>query len=133
MKNHWLCSRNPPVPHHRIQSKQDRTVSDDANVQEPLATGTRRGTYGSVVLYYQVLQQGGWPHTLSGLTQGIIYPLQQRTASLYPDWPHRQCVGLAYPRTLVRAFVAAASLAICSLIYTVHYVELRGNCTWGWG
>ena len=30
----------------------------------------------------------------------------------YPEWPHRQCVGLAYPRTRVR--VAAASLAICS-------------------
>ena len=30
------------------------------------------------------------------------------------EWPHRQCVGLAYPRTRVRAPVAVASLAICS-------------------
>ena len=32
---------------------------------------------------------------------------------IYPEWPHRQCVGLAYPWTRVRAPVAAASLTIC--------------------
>ena len=32
----------------------------------------------------------------------------------YPEWPHSQCVGLAYPYMRVRALVAAASLAICS-------------------
>ena len=31
-----------------------------------------------------------------------------------PDWPHRQCVGLAFRRSSVRFPVAAASLAICS-------------------
>ena len=33
--------------------------------------------------------------------------------SLYPEWPHTQCVGLAYSRTRVRTPVAAASLVIC--------------------
>ena len=32
---------------------------------------------------------------------------------LYIEWPHRQCVGLAYTWTRVRAPVAAASLATC--------------------
>ena len=32
----------------------------------------------------------------------------------YPEWKPQQCVGLAYPRTRVRASLAAASLAICS-------------------
>ena len=48
------------------------------------------------------------------------------TTKLYPEWPR---VGLAYPRTRVRARVAAASLAVCSpyshsLIRGVH----RGYC-----
>ena len=33
--------------------------------------------------------------------------------TLYPEWPHRQCVGLAYSWTRVRAQVAAAGLVIC--------------------
>ena len=32
----------------------------------------------------------------------------------YPEWPHRQYVGLAHPWTRVRAQVAAASLTVCS-------------------
>ena len=35
------------------------------------------------------------------------------THKAYPEWPHRQHVGLAYPWTCVRAPVAAASLEIC--------------------
>ena len=34
-------------------------------------------------------------------------------SNLYPEWPQRKCVGLAYSWTRVRAPVAAASLAIC--------------------
>ena len=36
------------------------------------------------------------------------------TVGPLPEWPHTQCVGLAYPWTRVRDPVAAASLAICS-------------------
>ena len=35
------------------------------------------------------------------------------TASIHPEWPHRQCVGLAYTWTRVRVSVGAASLVIC--------------------
>ena len=31
-----------------------------------------------------------------------------------PEWLHRQCIGLAYPRTHVHAQVAVISLVICS-------------------
>ena len=33
---------------------------------------------------------------------------------LYPEWPHRQCVGLAIRRSYVRGWLSAASLVICS-------------------
>ena len=52
----------------------------------------------------------------------------------YPEWPHRQCVGLAYPWTRVRAPVAAVSVSrFVARIYTGQYVELRGYYPWGWG
>ena len=31
----------------------------------------------------------------------------------YPEWSHRPCVGLAFPRSRVRVPLAAASLVIC--------------------
>ena len=34
--------------------------------------------------------------------------------SLYPEWPHRQCVGLAFRRSHDRGSRSAASLVICS-------------------
>ena len=46
---------------------------------------------------------------------------------LYPEWPHRQCVGLAFRRLHVRGSLSAASLVICSPHCTVQYVELRGT------
>ena len=45
------------------------------------------------------------------LTQELLSP---RFYITYPEWPHRQCVGLAYPWKRVLAPVAAASFAICS-------------------
>ena len=39
--------------------------------------------------------------------------MQYKHRDKYPEWPHRHCVGLAYPQMSVRAPVAAASLAIC--------------------
>ena len=33
---------------------------------------------------------------------------------LYPEWPHRQCVGLASRRSQVRGSLSAASPVICS-------------------
>ena len=33
---------------------------------------------------------------------------------VYPEWPHRQCVGLAFRRSHVRSSLSAASLVICS-------------------
>ena len=47
---------------------------------------------------------------------------------LYPEWLHRQCVGLAFWRSHVRGWLSAASLVICSPDCTVQYVELRGYC-----
>ena len=51
----------------------------------------------------------------------------KKTLTLYPEWPHRQCVGVAFRRSHVRGSLSAASLVICSLHYTVQYVELRGT------
>ena len=34
--------------------------------------------------------------------------------SLYPEWPHRQCVGLAFQRSHDRGSLSAVSLVICS-------------------
>ena len=34
--------------------------------------------------------------------------------SLYPEWPHRQCVGLVFRRSQVRTSLSAVSLVICS-------------------
>ena len=42
----------------------------------------------------------------------IDYPLLH--GPMQPEWPHRQCVNLAYPIRRVRAPAAAASFAICS-------------------
>ena len=33
---------------------------------------------------------------------------------LYPEWPHRQCVGLAFRRSRFYVSLAAAGLAICA-------------------
>ena len=33
---------------------------------------------------------------------------------LYPEWPHRQCVGLAFRRSHVRCSLSAESIVICS-------------------
>ena len=42
---------------------------------------------------------------------------------VYPEWPHRQCVGLAFRRSRVRASLVAACLAIGA----PHlYCEIRG-------
>ena len=40
--------------------------------------------------------------------------LKNKAISLYLEWPHRQCVSLAFGRSYVRASIVAASLAICS-------------------
>ena len=45
---------------------------------------------------------------------------------LNPEWRHRQCVGLAYPRTRVRAPVAAASLSICSPYLQLAMIGAQG-------
>ena len=46
---------------------------------------------------------------------------------IYPEWPHRQCVGLAFLRSHVCISVSAVSLVICSPHCTVQYVELSGT------
>ena len=53
---------------------------------------------------------------------------------IVPEWPHRQSVGLAYPRTRVRTLAATASLAICSphLYCTIRGAQLVLPCV-GWG
>ena len=48
--------------------------------------------------------------------------------NLYPEWPHRQCVGLSFRRSHVRISVSAVSLVICSPHWTMQYLELRGYC-----
>ena len=48
------------------------------------------------------------------------------TMFLYPEWPHRQCVGLAIRRSHVRGSLGAVSLVICRQHSTVQYVELWG-------
>ena len=35
-------------------------------------------------------------------------------STLYPEWPHRQCIGLAFRRSRVRASLAAANVVIWS-------------------
>ena len=47
---------------------------------------------------------------------------------LYPEWPHRQCIGLTFRRLHVSGSLTAASLVICSPHCTVQYVELSGYC-----
>ena len=47
---------------------------------------------------------------------------------IYPEWPHRQSVGLAYPWTRVRAQLLQQVLRFVARNYTVQYVELRGYC-----
>ena len=47
---------------------------------------------------------------------------------IYPEWPHRQCVGLAFRRSHVRGSLSAVSVVICSPHCSVQYVELRGYC-----
>ena len=39
---------------------------------------------------------------------------QQWLGSIYPEWPHRQCIGLAFRRSHVRLSVSAVNLVICS-------------------
>ena len=46
----------------------------------------------------------------------------------HPECPRRQCVGLHSEGSHVSCSLSAASLAICSLHFTVQYVELRGYC-----
>ena len=36
------------------------------------------------------------------------------TVLLYPEWPHRQCLGLVFRRSHVRRSLSAVSLVICS-------------------
>ena len=36
------------------------------------------------------------------------------SSPLYPEWPHRQCVGLGFCRSHVRGSLSAVSLVICS-------------------
>ena len=38
----------------------------------------------------------------------------QNISSWYPEWPHRQCVGLAFRRSHDRGSLSAARLVICS-------------------
>ena len=45
--------------------------------------------------------------------------------SINAEWPHWQWVGPAYPRSVVRAEVAAIVLRFVARIYTVPDVELR--------
>ena len=47
------------------------------------------------------------PHFLSLIGKGI------KVLSLYPEWPHRQCVGLVFRRSQVRTSLRAVSLVIC--------------------
>ena len=57
--------------------------------------------------YHVVHANSSKYHIISGKCAGLL-----NNYNIYPEWPHRQCVGLAYPRTRVRASFAAASLAI---------------------
>ena len=50
---------------------------------------------------------------MSGSGSGIPHHFPSGSGS--DEWPHSQCVGLAYRWTRVRAPVAAAGLAICRL------------------
>ena len=72
---------------------------------------------------------------ITHLTQ-VIYKLllcKQKTIHItvksrrqFPEWPHRQCVGLAFRRSHVRVRTFP-SLVICSPHCTVQYVDLRGT------
>ena len=53
--------------------------------------------------------------------------------ALHPEWPHRQCVGLAYTWKRVRAPVVAASLAICRPRLHRAIRGAQRLCPWGWG
>ena len=67
-------------------------------------------------------------HHPSNLTSAYPVPTLRLLPPLnHREWPHRQCVGLAYPRTSVRATVAAASVAICSphLQHAIRWAQCR--------
>ena len=40
-------------------------------------------------------------------------PKFYNTENLYPEWQHRQCVGLVFRRSQVRTSLSAVSLVIC--------------------
>ena len=44
----------------------------------------------------------------------LFIMLTDNNKILYPEWPHRQCVGLAFRRSHDRSSLSAASLVICS-------------------
>ena len=46
---------------------------------------------------------------------------------LYPEWPHRQCVGLAFRRSHDRGSLSAVSLVICS----PARIEVCNTCSSG--
>ena len=46
---------------------------------------------------------------------------------VYPEWPHRQCVGLAFRRSHVRGSLECSKSSDLSPHCTVEYVELRGT------
>ena len=56
---------------------------------------------------------------LASVVTFIIYEVlltlrESLLAFLYPEWPHRQCVGLAFRRSPNRGSLSAVSLVICS-------------------
>ena len=43
-----------------------------------------------------------------------VHDIGQDKIASDPEWPHRQCVGLAFRRSHVRISVSAVSVVICS-------------------
>ena len=48
------------------------------------------------------------------LSLSLFHHLPFPLFDLYPEWPHRQCVGLIFRRSHVRSSLSAVSLVICS-------------------
>ena len=73
-----------------------------------------------------------WP--LKWVVQGLITGSFPQGPYIYtPEWPHRQCVGLAFRRSHDHGSLSAPSLVICSPHCSVQYVEQGVLPCVGWG
>ena len=75
----------------------------------------------------------GWAEWVTWFTLHFLFIIDEngkstRALPIYPEWPHRQSVGLAFRRSHVRISVSAVSLVICSPHWTVQFLDLSGYC-----